>query len=55
LTTVDQSIEGMGTLAAEVVIKLIAGEPPDQLVHKVPTRLVIRQSCRPVGSVGFGS
>lgn len=47
LTTVDQSIEGMGALAAEVVIKLIAGEPPEQLVHKVPTRLVIRQSCRP--------
>lgn len=47
LTTVDQSIEGMGALAAEVVIKLIAGEPLEQLVHKVPTRLVIRQSCRP--------
>lgn len=48
LTTVDQSIEAMGALAAEVVIKLIAGEPPDQLVHKVPTRLVVRQSCRSV-------
>lgn len=47
LTTVDQSIEGMGALAAEVVIRLIAGEQPEQLVHKVPTRLVIRQSCRP--------
>jgi LacI family transcriptional regulator len=50
LTTVDQSIEGMGALAAEVVIKLIAGQPPDQLVHKVPTRLVVRQSCRPIVS-----
>jgi LacI family transcriptional regulator len=48
LTTVDQSIERMGAIAAEVVIKLIAGEPPEQLVHKVPTRLVIRQSCRPI-------
>lgn len=45
LTTVDQSIEGMGSLAAEVVIKLIAGEQPAQLVHKVPARLVQRQSC----------
>ncbi len=45
LTTVDQSIEGMGSLAAEVVIKLIAGEQPAQLVHKVPARLVVRQSC----------
>jgi LacI family transcriptional regulator len=50
LTTVDQSIEGMGILAAEVVIKLIAGNPPSELVHKVPTHLVIRQSCRPVSS-----
>ena len=49
LTTVDQSIEGMGTLAAEVVIKLILGKPLDGLVHKVPTHLVIRQSCRPIG------
>lgn len=48
LTSVDQSIEEMGTLAAEIVIKLIAGEQPAQLVHKVPTRLVIRQSCRSV-------
>ena len=46
LTTVDQAIERMGAIAAEVVIKLIAGEKPEQLVHKVPTRLVIRQSCR---------
>ncbi len=48
LTTVDQAIEGMGALAAEVVIKLIAGRPPAELVHKVPTKLVIRQSCRPI-------
>jgi LacI family transcriptional regulator len=48
LTTVDQAIETMGALAAEVVIKLIAGEPLDELVHKVPTKLVIRQSCRPI-------
>ncbi len=48
LTTVDQSIEGMGALAAKLVIKLIAGQPPDELVHKVPTHLVIRQSCRAI-------
>jgi LacI family transcriptional regulator len=45
LTTVDQSIEGMGTLAAEVILKLIAGRPLEMLVHKVPTHLVVRQSC----------
>jgi LacI family transcriptional regulator len=48
LTTVDQAIETMGALAAEVVIKLIAGHEPAQLVHKVPTHLVVRQSCRPI-------
>jgi LacI family transcriptional regulator len=48
LTTVDQAIEMMGTLAAEVVIKLITGQEPAQLVHKVPTHLVVRQSCRPI-------
>jgi LacI family transcriptional regulator len=46
LTTVDQSIEAMGVVAAEIVIKLILGKPLDELVHKVPTQLVIRQSCR---------
>jgi LacI family transcriptional regulator len=46
LTTVDQAIEHMGALAAEVVIKLIAGHEPEQLVYKVPTHLVVRQSCR---------
>lgn len=51
LTTVDQSIEGMGILAAEIVIKLILGNPLDVLVHKVPTQLVIRQSCRPIVSL----
>ena len=51
LTTVDQAIEGMGALATEVVIKLIAGIPLEGLVYKVPTRLVIRHSCRPVATV----
>jgi len=48
LTTIDQSIEGMGMLGAEVLIKLILGKPLDMLVHKVPTRLVVRQSCRSI-------
>jgi LacI family transcriptional regulator len=48
LTTVDQAIESMGELAAEVVIKLISGQEPERLVYKVPTHLVVRQSCRPL-------
>ena len=48
LTTVDQSIETMGALAAEIVLKLIQGQPWESRLNKVPTRLVIRQSCRPI-------
>ncbi len=50
LTTVDQSIEAMGALAAEIVLKLIQGQPLESRLYKVPTRLVVRQSCRAVGS-----
>jgi LacI family transcriptional regulator len=46
LTTVDQSIERMGSLAAEIVLKLIQGHPLESQLNKVPTRLVIRQSCQ---------
>jgi LacI family transcriptional regulator len=46
LTTVDQSIEQMGMLAAEIALKLIQGQPCESQLHKVSTRLVIRQSCR---------
>ncbi len=48
LTSVDQSIEAMGALAAEIVLKLIQGQPWESLLNKVPTRLIVRQSCRPV-------
>lgn len=46
LTTVDQSIEGMGALAADIVLKLVQGGTWESQLNKVPTRLVIRQSCR---------
>jgi LacI family transcriptional regulator len=48
LTTVDQSIERMGTLAAGIVLKLIQDDFWESLLNKVPTRLVIRQSCRQI-------
>lgn len=51
LTTVDQSIEGMGVLAAEIVLKLVQGATWESQLNKVPTRLVIRQSCRPIGFI----
>ncbi|MFO7633192.1 MAG: LacI family DNA-binding transcriptional regulator [Caldilinea sp.] len=48
LTTVDQSIETMGVMAAQIVLKLIQGLPWESKLNKVPTRLVIRQSCRAI-------
>ena len=47
LTTVDQFISEMGNIAVDMVVKLIMGETLPNLVHKVPTELVIRESCRP--------
>ena len=53
LTTVDQSVEKMGAMAMEILVKLVEGKPlpasstdgPHLL--KVPTELVIRGSCAP--------
>jgi LacI family transcriptional regulator len=52
LTTIDQSIEKMGTMATEMLVKLVAGESlpitAEGNLYKIPTRLVIRDSCAPV-------
>ena len=52
LTTIDQSVEAMGMLAAEIVLKLIQGHPWESQINKVPTRLIVRQivpvHCSPV-------
>jgi LacI family transcriptional regulator len=54
LTTIDQSIEKMGTMATELIIKLLKGETfpintaEDSHLYKIPTQLVIRASCAPV-------
>jgi LacI family transcriptional regulator len=48
LTTVDQFISEMGTLATEMVMKLIKGETLERNLHKVPTRLIVRESCVPL-------
>jgi LacI family transcriptional regulator len=49
LTTISQFIPEMGYLATELVVKLIKGEEFEDKVHKIPTRLVVRESCRAVG------
>jgi LacI family transcriptional regulator len=46
LTTVDQFIERMGYVATEMLIDLIQGKSLESDLHKIPTQLVIRDSCR---------
>ena len=46
LTTIDQSIEKMGFIATEMLMKLIVGEELENRIYKIPTQLVIRGSCR---------
>ena len=54
LTTIDQSIEKMGAMATEMIVKLVKGEslpinPAEEgNLYKIPTQLVIRDSCGPV-------
>lgn len=46
LTTVDQSVNEMGYVAANMLIKLIQGESLPHKCHRVSTKLVVRDSCR---------
>jgi LacI family transcriptional regulator len=46
LTTVDQFIEEMGTVAVEMVMKLIKNDPLTSRLHKIHTQFVVRGSCR---------
>ena len=45
LTTIDQFLEEMGYIAVQMLIKLIDGDPLDESVYKMPTKLVERTSC----------
>jgi LacI family transcriptional regulator len=46
LTTVDQFLAEMGYAAVQMLIKLISGEPLELEIHKMQTKLVIRNSCQ---------
>ena len=46
LTTVDQSLEEMGYVAIQMLIKLVDHETLDEQVYKMPTSLVKRKSCQ---------
>jgi LacI family transcriptional regulator len=51
LTTIDQSLERMGTIATEMLVELVKGNslpinPAEEgNLYKIPTQLVIRDSC----------
>jgi LacI family transcriptional regulator len=46
LTTVEQRVDGMGYVAAEMLIRLIQGDALEDDLCQVPTQLVVRDSCR---------
>jgi LacI family transcriptional regulator len=48
LTTIDQFVSEMGKMAVELVVKLVQGEILECNLHKIPTRLVLRDSCASV-------
>jgi LacI family transcriptional regulator len=46
LTTVDQFLADMGYIATQMLIKLIHGEQLEEKIHKIETKLILRNSCR---------
>ncbi len=48
LTTVDQSLDEMAQIAVEILLNLIQNKPVDNQLHRVPTKLIVRNSCRAI-------
>jgi LacI family transcriptional regulator len=48
LTTVDQFLEDMGTIATDMIVKLVNGEELDSMLHMIQTQLILRESCAPL-------
>jgi len=48
LTTIEQYIYDMGVLATRLMVNMLRGENPEKKQHVFQTRLVIRESCRPL-------
>ncbi len=46
LTTVDQFLSEMGYIATQMLIKMVRDEGLEAHVHKMPTKLIKRTSCR---------
>jgi LacI family transcriptional regulator len=51
LTTIDQFLADMGYVAIQMLVNLINDQPLDVHVHKMPTKLVVRSSCRALTAV----
>lgn len=49
LTTVDQFIGEMGYIATKILIDLINGATLTEMIRQVPTKLVLRNSCKQLG------
>jgi LacI family transcriptional regulator len=48
LTTVDQSVEDMGRIAMEMIIKLVNDEKLPSKRHIIQTQFIVRDSCGPL-------
>lgn len=48
LTTVEQPMNEMGYAATEILIDLLQGKSLKNRVHEVPTKLIVRDSCRAI-------
>jgi LacI family transcriptional regulator len=46
LTTVDQFITDMGRVAVEMLINLIQNKPLENHIYRMPTKLIVRNTCR---------
>jgi DNA-binding LacI/PurR family transcriptional regulator len=55
LTTVDQFDTEMGYAATMMLMDLVQGNTLERNQHKIPTKLVIRDSCRAIGTSNPGS
>ena len=48
LTTIDQSIQEMGSQAARMLIQILQNMELESMLYEVPTRLVVRESCQAI-------
>jgi LacI family transcriptional regulator len=51
LTTIDQSLEDMGYMAIQMLVKLVNDEPLEEHIYKMPTKLIERSSCQAVTGI----